>query len=106
MFSDRVSTRSFLGEFAREGNGLTFSGPDGKGGATGWQIRIDSSLAEPNELNEAMPCQGRITLEWTVNGEVVEYLGNITVLPIEFLDRGLEQECWAYWVVAEGRWKW
>ena len=66
----------------------------------------DTSLVEPNLFDEAMPYQGRITSEWTANGEVVEYLGNMTALPGEFLDRGLGQECWAYWVEAESRWDW
>ena len=67
---------------------------------------IDSSLVEPNEFDEAMPYQGRITSEWYANGEIVVYLGTMTGLPQEFLDRGLGQECWAYWVEAERRWDW
>jgi len=36
----------------------------------------------------------------------VEYLGSMTALPQEFLDRGVGQECWAYWLAAEKRWDW
>ena len=53
-----------------------------------------------------MPFEGRLTAEWYVNGELVEWLGNMTALPREYLDRGLAQECWAYWVEAERRWSW
>ena len=30
----------------------------------------------------------------------------VTALPQEFLDRGVGQECWAYWLAAEKRWDW
>lgn len=105
-FADRISESSFVSGFEREGDDLRFSGPDGEGGTAEWHVRIDTSLVEPNQFDDAMPFQGRITSEWTANGEVVEYLGNMTALPREFLDRGLGQECWAYWVAAEGRWDW
>ena len=105
-FADQISTSSFVSDFVREGDELRFSGPDGDGGTAEWLVRIDTFLVEPNQFDDAMPYQGRITSEWRMNDEVVEYLGNMTALPREFLDRGLGQECWAYWVEAEGRWDW
>lgn len=78
----------------------------GQGSTTTWQVRIESSLVEPNELDESMPYQGRITSEWRVDGKVVEFLGNITALPQEFLDRGLAQECWAFRIEPDARWDW
>ncbi len=105
-FAERISTSDFVTNFSREGDDLSFSGPDGKGGSAEWRVRIETSLVEPNLFDEAMPYQGRVTSEWTANGELVEYLGNMTALPKEFLDRGLAQECWAYWVKAEDRWDW
>ena len=105
-FADRISESSFVSDFTREGDELSFSGPDGDGGSAEWGVRIETSLVEPNLFDETMPYQGRITSEWTANGELVEYLGNMTALPKEFLDRGLGQECWAYWVEAESRWDW
>ena len=105
-FAERISTSDFVTNFSREGDDLRFSGPDGKGGSAEWRVRIETSLVEPNLFDEAMPYQGRVTSEWTANGELVEYLGNMTALPKEFLDRGLAQECWAYWVKAEDRWDW
>jgi hypothetical protein len=105
-FADRVSESNFVNDFTREGDELNFSGPDGDGGSAEWRVRIETSLVEPNLFDETMPYQGRITSEWTANGELVEYLGNMTALPKDFLDRGLGQECWAYWVEAESRWDW
>lgn len=105
-FAERISTSDFVTNFSREDDDLSFSGPDGKGGSAEWRVRIETSLVEPTQFNEAMPYQGRVTSEWTANGELVEYLGNMTALPKEFLDRGVAQECWAYWVKAENRWDW
>ncbi len=105
-FADRISSSSFVSDFTREGDEMTFSGPDGDGGTAAWRVRIDTTLVEPILFDETMPYQGRVTSEWTANGEVVEYLGNMTALPQEFQDRGLAQECWAYWVEAESRWDW
>ena len=105
-FAKQIATSGFVTDFTRDGDELRFFGPDGEGGTTAWRVGIDASLVEPNELDEAMPYQGRITSEWYANGEIVEYLGTMTALPQEFLDRGLGQECWAYWVEAERRWDW
>lgn len=105
-FAERIATSEFVTDFERTGDELTFSGPDGDGGTAAWRVRIDTSLVEPNEFDPVMPFQGRITSEWYADGELVEYLGNMTALPREFLDRGLGQECWAYWVEAEQHWDW
>ncbi len=105
-FAEQIATTTLVTDFERVGDEITFSGPDGEGGAAAWRVRIDTTLVEPNEFDEAMPYQGRITSEWYADGELVEWLGNMTALPDEFLDRGLGQECWAYWVEAGRRWDW
>lgn len=105
-FAERIASSEFVTDFSREGDELTFSGPDGAGSSADWRVQIDTSLVEPNQFDDVMPYQGRITSEWMANGKVVEYLGTTTALPREFLDRGLGQECWAYWVAADRRWDW
>ena len=105
-FAERIAETDLVTDFARDGDELTFAGPDGKGGTAAWLVRIDTTLVEPNEFDEDMPYQGRVTSEWRADGELVEYLGTMTALPKEFLDSGLGQECWAYWVEAERRWDW
>ena len=62
------ATSSFVTDFSRDADELTFSAPDGAGGSTSWRVRIDTSLVEPIEFDEAMPYQGRITSEWKANG--------------------------------------
>ena len=105
-FAERIGTSDFVSEFSRDGDEITFSGPNREGGTSEWRVVIDTSLVEPNEFDDAKPYTGRITSEWYVDGEIVEYLGNMTALPQEIQDRGLAQECWANWVEAEKRWDW
>lgn len=105
-FAERIATSAFVTDFTRDVDELSFAGPDRQGGTASWRVRIDTSLVEPNEFDDDLPYQGRVTSGWYANGELVEYLGNMTALPQEFLDRGLGQECWAYWVESEGRWDW
>ena len=105
-FAERIETSSFVSNFSRDGAELTFSAPDSEGATAQWRVVIDTTLVEPQELDEAMPFVGRVTSEWYANGEIVEYLGNMTALPQAIQDRGLGQQCWAFWVEAERRWDW
>lgn len=105
-FAEQIATSSFVTDFSRDGNELTFAGPDAEDQPATWRIRITSSLIEPNLFDEAMPFQGRITSEWYVNDELVDYLGSMTALPEKYLDLGVGQECWAFWVEAEQQWDW
>ncbi len=105
-FAEQIETSSFISEFSRNGHEMTFSGPGRQGGTAEWRVVIDTSLVEPNQFDDAMPYVGRVTSDWYADGKIVEYLGNMTALPKEILDRGLGQECWANWVEAEHRWDW
>ena len=105
-FAERIAGTEGVTDLSVEGDVIRFNGPDGEGGVAAWTVTIDTSLVEPNEFDDDMPFQGRITSVWTADGEVVEYLGNMTALPKEYLDRGLGQECWAYWMADDKRWDW
>jgi hypothetical protein len=101
--ADEESLRS---NFERDGAELRFSGPDGEGGTAAWVVRIETSLVELNELDDTSPLMGRILSEWEKDGDVAEFLGSMTAIPKEFLDRGLAQECWANWMEADRAWDW
>ena len=105
-FAEQIEASSFVADFARNGDEMTFSAPDLEGTPAEWRVVIDTTLVEPQEFDEAMPYVGRVTSDWYANGALVEYLGGMTALPKAVLDRGLGQECWAYWVAAERRWDW
>ncbi len=105
-FAARIESSDFIGDFQRDGDELRFTGPAKSGGTAAWTVRIETSLVEPQEFDQQRPWVGRVTSEWSADGEVVPYLGSMTALPKPFLDRGLGQECWAYWIEAESRWDW
>ena len=105
-FAERIATSTFVSNFERDGAELRFSGPDGEGGTAAWVVRIETSLVELNELDDTSPLMGRILSEWEKDGDVAEFLGNMTAIPKEFLDRGLAQECWANWMEADRAWDW
>ena len=105
-FAEQIETSSFVSDFSRDGDELTFSGPGRDGGTAEWRVVFDTSLVEPNQFDDARPYTGRVTSDWYADGEIVEYLGNMSALPKEILDRGLGQECWANWLEDERRWSW
>ena len=105
-FAEQIATSGFVTDFSRDGDEFTFSGPDAEDQPAAWRVRITSSFVEPNLFDQVQPFQGRITAEWYVNEELVEYLGTMTALPERYLDLGIGQECWAFWEEAEQRWSW
>jgi hypothetical protein len=105
-FAERIASSAFVSDFERDGPELRFSGPDGEGNTTDWVVRIETSFVEPNEFDDASPFVGRILSEWEQDGDVAEFLGNMTAIPQEFLDRGLAQECWANWIEVNRAWDW
>ena len=105
-FVERLETTEGVTDFSREGDAIRFTGPDGKGNTASWRVVIDSLLVEPRQFDDDRPYEGRVTANWYVDDELVEYLGNMTALPMLYQDRGLAQECWAFWTEAEGTWDW
>ena len=105
-FAEQIEMTDQVSDFSRDGDELTFVGPDGEGSTTDWRVMVDSLLVEPRQFDDERPHEGRVTSDWYADGEMIEYLGNMTALPDAYLDRGLGQECWAYWIEAEKRWDW
>jgi hypothetical protein len=105
-FAEQVAASGFVTDFSRDGDEFTFSGPDAEDRPAAWRVRITSSFVEPNLFDEAVPFVGRITSEWYVNDELVEYLNTMSALPKKYLDLGVGQECWGNWIEAERRWDW
>ena len=106
-FVAQITSVDGVRDVARDGDELTFSGPDGRGGTAGWRVRIDSAAVEPGP-GEGAPSEGHIVSTWWRDGEEVEYLGTMSALPNAFLDppTGVGQECWALWDTASNAWSW
>jgi hypothetical protein len=104
-FAERIASSTFVREFDRNGDELRLLGPDGAGGEGRWRIQIDEATVEPYD-DDATPYMGAITASWFVNDQPVRPEGAESYLPVEFLDRGVAQECWALWDPSAGAWGW
>lgn len=104
-FAEQLASSGFVREVQRSGDELEFLGPDGAGGEARWRVRIESVVVEPSG-DDATPFRGLVSSSWYVNDRQVQASGAESYLPVEFLSRGLAQECWALWDVAGGRWTW
>jgi hypothetical protein len=104
-FAEQVAGVSFVRNFQRTGDDLTFSGPYAGETDAKWRVHIDSAVVEPQE-DAQKPYKGTIKSSWYVNGQRVEPRGSYSDLPSEFLDRGIGQECWAFWEKSTTEWSW
>ena len=104
-FAEQIAAVSSVSNFDRNGEELTFTGPNGSGGQAAWLVSIDSAIVESSE-GEDLPLQGRVVSSWYADGELIQPVGSISRLPSEFLDTGIAQECWGIWNEAERHWTW
>ena len=106
-FAEQIAAVDGVANFERDGDELTFSGPDGRGGTGNWRVRIDSAVLEPGP-DEQVPYQGHVLSSWYRDGELIEPLGSMSGLPDAFLDPsvGVAQECYALWDAASNTWDW
>jgi hypothetical protein len=104
-FAQQVASNRFIKDFQRSGDELTFSGPGADGGVAKWLIRIDSAVVEANS-DPAQPYKGVVKSSWYSDNHIVQPRGRDSNLPIELMDNGLSQDCWAFWVQATKQWSW
>lgn len=104
-FVEQVSANKFVKDVQRRGDDLVFAAPDVRGQVARWHVHIDSAVIEPN-ADPAQPYKGTVKSSWFVNDERVLPRGRDSNLPVELLDNGVSQDCWAFWVAATKRWSW
>ena len=104
-FAQQVAANRFIRDFERNGDDLLFSGPDGAGGSAKWRIHIDSAFVAPYP-DERQPYKGTINSSWYSNDQVIRPRGSDSNLPLELLDNGVSQDCWAFWDPETERWGW
>lgn len=104
-FGEQLEAIEGVTDFEHDGNELTFMGPDGEGGIASWRVLVEST-----ELvsNEGRPLEGHVASSWYRDGERIEpdYSIMMSMLPNEFGEAGMAQECYALWDEAESRWDW
>ena len=104
-FASQIATVDAVSGLERDGDEMTFAGPDGSGGEIAWRVRIDSAVVQPWD-DENLPYRGVVLSSWYAGGELVQPAGSISNLPSDFLDAGIAQDCWGLWDAAERRWTW
>ncbi len=62
-------------------------------------------MIAPNN-DEKQPYKGTVKSSWYVNDQPVLPRGRESNLPIELLDNGVSQDCWAFWESEAKRWSW
>jgi len=104
-FAEQIASVAEVADFERDGEELTFSGPDGRGGTADWRVRIDSAVLEPGP-DDQVPYEGHIVSSWYRDGELIESLGTMSGLPTVIQDAGIAQVCYALWDTASNAWDW
>tara|TARA_B100001123_G_scaffold442143_1_gene585032 strand:+ start:237 stop:596 length:360 start_codon:yes stop_codon:yes gene_type:complete len=108
-FVTQISSVEGVTNLKKEGDEITFLGPDGLGGKIAWRIYIDSAIIEPYD-DENYPYRGIVLSSWYTEDQEVEITrsptGATSNLPAEFLNTGLAQDCWGLWDATENRWSW
>jgi hypothetical protein len=74
--------------------------PDAK-----WRVHVDSTSIEP-DTDGTTPHKGVVKSSWSVNGEPIRPRGDQSDLPLAFLDKGIAQECWAFWDKSQHQSSW
>jgi len=104
-FAQQLSANKFIKDFQKSGEDLTFTGPGAEGGVAKWRVHIDSAVIEDND-KPAQPYKGNVKSSWFSDGQPVTPRGRESHLPIELMDNGLAQDCWAFWEADAKKWSW
>lgn len=104
-FAEQVQVVVGIDAFDRVDDELTFAHPNSDGALVHWRVTIDSVAIELDN-GEALPLKGNVLSSWYAEGELVEPLGSMSLLPDAFLDAGVAQQCYALWDTETGEWGW
>lgn len=108
-FAAQLGANQFIRDFQRKGDDLFFTGPGAEGGVAKWRVHLDSAAIEPNndQSNKtAQPYKGTVKSSWYSDDQLIRPSARDSHLPIELLDNGLSQDCWAFWEESAKRWAW
>lgn len=104
-FAEQIASVGFVRNFERRGDELTFQAPYEAKAEVPWRVRIDSAKVEPNN-DERQPFKGSVKASWYADGKLIEPRDSYADLPSDFLDKGVGQDCWAFWDAAARKWSW
>ena len=105
-FAQQLAANKFIKDFQKNGDELTFSGPGAEGGGEAkWRVHIDTAVIEQTD-DAAFPYKGTVKSSWYANGQQIAIRGRESGLPLELLDNGIAQDCWAMWDKSAKKWGW
>ena len=104
-FAEQIASVEGIRDFQRDGDELTFSGPDGRGGTASWRVLIESTELRPSP-DERLPYEGHISSTWWRDAELIAPLGTMSGLPTVLQDSGIAQVCFALWDAELNAWGW
>jgi hypothetical protein len=108
-FAEQIASVGIVKNFERRGDELTFRAPYEANADVAWRVRIDSATVESND-DDRQPFKGTVKSSWYADGKLIETRDSgakmYADLPTDFLDKGVGQDCWAFWDAATRKWSW
>ena len=104
-FVQQIASSGIVRDFQQNGDEILFAAKYGERLDAKWRVHVDSASIEPDK-DGTTPYKGEVKSSWYVNGEQIRPRGDQSDLPLAFLDKGIAQECWAFWDKSTRQWSW
>jgi hypothetical protein len=104
-FVQQIAASGIVRDFQRNGDEVVFAANYGKRPEAKWRVHIDAASIE-RDTDGTTPQKGLVKSSWYVDGEQIRPRGDQSDLPLAFLDKGIAQECWAFWDKGQHEWSW
>ena len=104
-FGQQIASSGIVRDFQQKGDEILFAAKYGERLDAKWRVHVDSASIEPDP-DGTTPYKGVVKSSWYVNGEQIRPRGDQSDLPLAFLDKGIAQECWAFWDKNTHQWSW
>jgi hypothetical protein len=104
-FVQQIASSGIVRDFQQKGDEVLFAAKYGERLDAKWRVHVDSASIEPDP-GGTTPYKGVVKSSWYVDGEQIRPRGDQSDLPLAFLDKGIAQECWAFWDKNNHQWSW
>ena len=104
-FVQQIASSGIVSDFQQQGDEVRFAAKYGERLDAKWRVHVDSASIE-RDTDGTTPRKGMVKSSWYVNGEQIRPRGDQSDLPLAFLDKGIAQECWAFWDKSNHEWSW
>jgi|SRR5262245_29506347 len=104
-FAQQIASSGIVRDFQQKADEVVFAAKYGERLDAKWRVHVDSASIE-RDADGTTPYKGVIKSSWYVDGEQIRPRGDQSDLPLAFLDKGIAQECWAFWDKRNHQWSW